>query len=135
MSNHDRNVKLTLKDLIAKKAAKQAARNWSEEVFIDSLEGEITVSHPGEKIMFKTFDMVDGSSSAEDAVYANAFVIYHAVKLFQSQELMDEFDVKDNVDIVRHLLTPVEINELAQLIMERSGFAKGEQVKEKAKNS
>lgn len=135
MSNHDRNVKLTLKDLIAKKAAKQAAKNWSEDVHIESLGGDITVQHPGEKILFKVIDMVDGSGTAEDAVYANAFAVYHAVKLFQSPELHEEYGVMDNIDIVRELLSPFEINELAQLIMERSGFTKAEQVKENAKNS
>lgn len=128
----DRGVKLTLSDLIAKKAQKEAAQNRTEDVFIEGLQGCITVHNPDKKILYKAIDMM--GESTEDTIYANAFLIYNAVKDFQSPELLKAYEVKDNVEIVFKLLTLAEISDVATTIMELTGFAKPEQVKKNLKN-
>jgi len=128
----DRNVKLALADLIAKKAAKEAAQNRTEEVYVDSLEGSLTIHVPPRSSIYKAMDM--GGDNMEDSMYSNAFLIYHAVKEFQSQELLEAYGVKDNIDIVFSLLTPVEIAEVSTKIMQLSGYAKPEQIQSNLKN-
>lgn len=131
MANKIRDTKLTLSDLIAKKAAKEAAQNFSEDIYVDSLEGCITVTNPGKSALYKCMDMVDREST-ETTIYANAYLIYHSVKVFQDSALQDAYECKDPIEIVGKLLTPVEIGEVATRIIELSGFTK---VDEETKNS
>lgn len=128
----DRNVKLTLADLIAKKEAKEAAKNRTQEVYIESLDGCITIHAPSLSTIFKAMDMIN--DSAEASMYSNAYLIYHSVKEFQNPELLQAYEVKDNIDIVFALLTPLEIGEVATKVMQLAGFAKPEEVDKKIKN-
>jgi hypothetical protein len=123
--------KLTLADLIAKKAEKEAKQNRTEDVYIESLGGHITIQNPPRSVIYKAIDMM--GDSAEDNVYANAYLIYHSVKMFQEKELHDAYEVKDPVEIVGKLLEPVEINEVATKIMTLAGFAKPEDVEKNLK--
>lgn len=131
MGNKSRDTKLTLNDLIAKKAAKEAAQNFSEDIYIDSLEGCITVTNPGKSAVYKCMDMMDREST-ETTIYANAYLIYHAVKVFQDATLQEAYECKDPIEIVGKLLTPIEIGEVAYRITELCGFGK---VDEEIKNS
>lgn len=132
MANKTRDTKLTLSALIAKKAAKEAAQNFNEDIYIDSLEGEITLTHPGKKICYKAMDMI--GESTEENLYANCFLIYHAVKLFQDPELHVAYEVKDPVDIVDKLLTVSEIGKVSSRVMELTGFANVNQADDEVKN-
>lgn len=132
MANKDRDVKLTLSALIAKKADKEAARNRSEDMYIESLGGSITVTAPNRSIFYKAVDMTE--DSVESQVYSNMFLIYNSVSLFRNQELLEAYDVIDNVEIVDRLLTVVEIKEVANKVMELGGFANPTKEKEELKN-
>lgn len=132
MANKDRDVKLTLASLIAKKADKEAARNRSEDMYIESLGGSITVTAPNRSVFYKAVDMTE--DSVESQVYSNMFLIYNSVSLFRNQELLEAYDVIDNVEIVDRLLTVVEIKEVANKVMELGGFAKPAKEKEELKN-
>lgn len=132
MANKKREVKLTLADLIAKKAAKEAQQNRTEDVYIDSLGGSISVHNPNKSVIYKVMGKM--GENIEDNVYANAELIYHSVKYFQNAELLEAYEVKEPVEIVGKLLEPYEINEVATRIMEISGFAKPEEVESNIKN-
>lgn len=132
MANKERDVKLTLSALIAKKAEKEAARNRSEDMYIESLGGSITVTAPSRSIFYKAIDMTE--DTVESQVYSNMFLVYNAVSLFRNQELLDAYEVIDNVDIVDRLLTIAEIKEVANKVMELGGFSKPEEVQEEVKN-
>lgn len=127
-----RDTKLTLADLIAKKAEKEAQKNRTEDVYVESLGGSITIHRPANKIIYQAIDM--DNSGIEDKLYANAYLIYHSVKSFQEKELHEAYGVKEPVEVVFQLLEPIEIKEVAEKIMEISGFAKVEQVEKNSKN-
>lgn len=131
--NQKRDVKLTLSALIAKKADKEAARNRSEDMYIESLGGCITIDVPIRSILYKAIDMT--GDTTESQVYANMFIIYNAVSLFRNPELLEAYDIKDNVEIVDRLLTIAEIREVAERVLELAGFSKPEEVKQEQKNS
>lgn len=133
MANKEHDVKLTLSALIAKKADKEAARNRSKDIYIDSLEGTITVKAPKRSIFYKSFDM--SGDTVESQMYANMFLIYNAISLFQNQELLDAYEIIDNVEIVDRLLTPAEIKVVAEEILALGGFSKPEEAGEEVKNS
>lgn len=132
MANKDRDVKLTLAALIAKKADKEAARNRSEDMYIESLGGSITVTAPNRSIFYKAVDMTE--DTLESQVYSNMFLVYNAVSLFRNQELLEAYEVIDNVEIVDRLLTVAEIKEVANKVMVLGGFSKPEEVQEEIKN-
>lgn len=132
MANKKRDTKLTLEALIAKKAEKEAERSRSEEVYIDSLGGAITVTTPSRNIFYKAMDMAGDTLSSQ--VYANKFLIYNAVPVFRSKELLEAYEVSDNVEIVDILLTMAEINELTEKLMVLGGITKPEKVQEEVKN-
>lgn len=126
------NKKLTLADLIAKKREKQAEKSRIEPFYVTSLGGEVEVSNPGASAVYRIMDMP--SDTTEDGVYANATLIYQAVKLFHTPELHDEFETKDPIDIVLILLTPAEIKLLAEKVMEIAGFSSPEEMSNDVKN-
>lgn len=132
MANQKRDVKLTLTDLVAKKAEKEAARTRSEDVYVESLGGYLTVQSPPRNIFFKSIDM--SGDTTESQVYANMFLIYNSVSLFRNSELLAEYDVTDNVEIVEKLLEFHEIKDLAEKAMELSGFMKPQKLDEEIKN-
>ncbi|MGQ7276640.1 phage tail assembly chaperone [Brevibacillus thermoruber] len=117
-----RDTKLTLADLIAKKAEKEAQANRSEEMYIESLGGSITVHTPKKSVVFKSIDMT--GDSVEDNMYANAYLVYESVPMFQDKSLHEAYEVKEPVQIVEKLLLPVEIKEVAEKAMELAGFTK-----------
>lgn len=134
MSNHKRDVKLTLADLIAKKADKEEARNKTEEVYVESLGGTIMVHIPERSVLYKAMDMIGDNSNAEDTMYANAYLIYNSVKEFREADLLSAYEVKDPVEIVGKLLEIYEIGEVAERILAISGFSKPEKARDDIKN-
>lgn len=130
MSNqHKRDVKLTLADLIAAKATKEAQRSVTADVYIASLGGCITVYRPERKVLYKAGDLA-GETMAEK-MYSNAYLVYNSCKSLQTTDLQEAYGVSDPIDIVYALLDPIEINDAAEKIMEISGFTR---VEEEVKN-
>lgn len=134
MSNHKRDVKLTLADLIAKKADKEAARTRTKDVYVESLGGLITIQAPERSVLYKGMDMIGDNSNAEDTMYANAFLIYNSVKDFREPDLLAAYEVKDPIEIVGKLLELFEIAEVSEEILALTGFSKPEKVKNDTKN-
>lgn len=132
MANKKKDIKLTLADLIAKKAEKEAQQNKIEDIYIESLGGSITIQSPSKSIVYKAIDMT--TDKIEDKMLANCYLIYNSVKDFQKPELHEAYEIKDPLQIVEKLLEPFEINEVANKIMELSGFSKPEQIEEDLKN-
>ncbi|SDT22105.1 hypothetical protein SAMN05444162_3455 [Paenibacillaceae bacterium GAS479] len=128
-----RDTKLTLADLIAKKADKQAVKFKSEDVYIDGLGGTVTITVPSKSVIYKAIDMMD-RTSLESVMYANCFLIYNSIKELQSAELLEAYDISDNVLIVDELLTIAEVNELTNKIMVLAGVNKPEEVESELKN-
>lgn len=127
-----RDTKLTLADLIAKKAAKEAEQNRTVDIYVESLGGSITVQNPKKNVVYKTIDMT--GESAEDNMYANAYLVYNSVSMFQDKSLHEAYEVKDPIEIVEKLLLPVELKQVADKIMELAGFNKPEDTIENVKN-
>lgn len=125
---HTRDTKLTLSDLIAKKAAKEAQKTVTAEVFIPSLEGSITVFRPDRHVLYKSGDM--SGETISEKMYANAFLVYNSCKAFQTPELQEAYGVSDPVDIVSEMLDPIEIQEVAEKITQISGWTKVEATQE-----
>ncbi|MEC0107271.1 hypothetical protein P4H27_10015 [Paenibacillus taichungensis] len=124
--------KLSLTDLIGKKVEKEAEKNRTSTVYVAGLGGEIEVSNPGERVVYGIMDM--DSTTSENAMYANAKLVYQSVKLFQEKELQDHYEVVDPIDIVFRLLKPVEIKLVAEEIMQLAGFSDPEAMRQALKN-
>ncbi|MDN4093576.1 hypothetical protein QYF48_12195 [Brevibacillus agri] len=126
-----RDTKLTLADLIAKKAAKEeSSKNKTTSIYVKSLDGELEIEVPNRKIIYQVIDMT--GESMESKMYANAYLVYHSVKLFRQPEMIE--GKSDPVDIVFDMLEPYEIGEIQSKIMELSGFVKPEETFEELKN-
>lgn len=114
--------KLVLADLIAKKLEKESKRAKTEDVFIKSLGGDITVQVPEDRVVMKAIDvMKDGD--IESVMEAYGYLIYHSVELFKNTELHNEYEVQVPTDIVYKLLELNERLELGDKIMKMSGLA------------
>ncbi|MWC26632.1 phage tail assembly chaperone [Paenibacillus sp. MMS18-CY102] len=119
-----KNTKLTLAALIEKKAAREVRANRTEEVFVDSLDGMLTLSVPPKDIVYKSIDMQQEGNSVADTMYSNALVIYHSVELFRDPELLKAYEVSDNIEIVSKILEPYEVNDIAVKVLELGGYSK-----------
>lgn len=122
--------KLTLAEIIAKKAEKKNKEHTTEDVFVESLGGDITIRRVSKEIVYRALDMM--GETASNNVYANAYIVYHGVAEFQSQELTN--DEKEPVNVVYNLLELYEISDLASKIMKLSGVIKPEDTANEVKN-
>lgn len=122
MANKAKETKLVLADLIAKKLEKESKRAKTEDVFIESLGGDVTVQVPEDRVVMKAIDMMK-DESMEGIMEAYVYVIYHSVELFKNTELHNEYEVQVPTDIVYKLLELNERLELGDKIMKLSGLA------------
>lgn len=116
------NTKLTLNDLIAKKAEKANKRNKTEDVYLDSLGGMVTIRVPEDRVILKAMDMMK-DETIEGVMQAYVYAIYYSVDLFQDPKLHEEYEVQDPTDIVVKLLDLGERLSLGDQIMKLSGLA------------
>lgn len=132
MANNKRDTKLTIADLIAKKTEKLNKQNKTQEYHVESLDGTITIEAPNKKIIYQAVDM--RSDKFEDIMSANIFVVYNSVKFFQDKSLQEAWEVVEPTDVVEKILDIWEINEIATIAMDISGFKKPGQIEDDVKN-
>lgn len=125
--------KLTLKDLIAKKVIKDKQKNLKEDIYVESLEGEITFEKPQEEDVLAAMDKISGDTSVQENADAIVSFIYKSCPMLRNKELQDAYGVKDPKDIVKELFTLSERDEIGQKLLKMSGI-KMKEVAEKVKN-
>lgn len=125
--------KLTLKDLIAKKTIKDEQKYLKEDIYVESLEGEIRFEKPQEEDVLATMDKISGDSSAQENADAIVSFIYKSCSMLRNKELQDAYGVKDPKDIVKELFTLSERDEIGQKLLKMSGI-KMKEVAENVKN-
>lgn len=132
MSN-EKNKKLTLQDLIAKKVIKDEQKNLKKDIYVESLEGEITFERPGEEDVIAAMDKMGDNTSTQDTIDAIATFIYKSCPMLRDKELQDTYEVKDPTDIVKELFTLSERDAIGQELLKMSGV-KIKEIKEEIKN-
>lgn len=121
----NKNTKLTLASLIQKKANKATQEVKTKDVYVASLDAEITLSSVKRNVIYNITD--NDADTLEEKMYMNSLVVYHGVSLFQHADFVGD---GDPADAVNDVLEPYEINELAETLMILSGFAKSDKVDE-----
>lgn len=126
----DKHVKLTLEDLIAKKAQREQDKFKMKECYIESLDGYITIQKCDLKLVLDSIDSINADDSMTNVVQVDKNLIYNSVPLFKSKELLAQYDLVEPYDIVSELLELGEILKLGDEILSLHGLDKiGESVK------
>lgn len=88
----NRDVKLTLADIMAKKAARVTRAIKIESVYVESLEGYLTVTEPSRGLIYQYVDRINDAKlgGAEEAALAQCFLISQCVSEFKDQDFYAE---------------------------------------------
>lgn len=98
------NKKVSLEQLIKKKLEKDGKKNASKEIYVEALNGSITVTNPSDSQRIEFADKTK-SGSYVDMMEAYEKLIYDCCPMLHSQELQKEIDVDYPYDTVRGPLT------------------------------
>ena len=111
--------KLTIKELIAQKEALKSRKKKTANLFVESLEGEITIESPTSDIM-----LTAQSEGETDAVRADRYLVYKCVKdpNLSDKELQEAYGCVEPIDIVKEIFQPGEVSKIAVEIMNLGGY-------------
>lgn len=99
----DKTKKLTLEALIARKAQREADKLAFKEVYVDALEGSLTLK----KLPAMRFAAMMGKYDSENFVENLEFeveLVYASCPMLQDKGLQEAYGVKDPLDIVLAVL-------------------------------
>ncbi|SMG58198.1 hypothetical protein [Paenibacillus aquistagni] len=117
----NRDPRLTLADLVAKKLQKQEKKRKTKDYFVPSLEGNVLIEQPEEAIVLKSMDMM-GDGNLTSIVAAYDYLIYNSIAVFRDPELHKEYEIIDPIDIVSALLELNERFQIGEAITKMSGI-------------
>ena len=114
----NRNTKITLKELIARKEQMLEAKRKekTKDLYIKSLDGVITIQSVEKSVILEAQEM-EGNSGDTYAVYQS--VIEPPLK---STELQKEFECVEPMEIVEKIFAPGEIAQIAVEVLKVSGY-------------
>lgn len=127
------NKKLDLNALIAKKAQKEADRVQFRNIFVKSLDGEITAKKPDKSLLLETMDAINDNINMTELYDVNKHLIYSCVKVLRDKTLQEEYDCKQPDDIVDKLFETEEVLEIGSMLLDWNG--KFKEMKSDIKNS
>lgn len=118
------NKQLTIADLLAKKEKLKQGNRRTANLYIESLDGEITIQEPERSVAIEALAMAQDDSRSE---MADPYIVYHCVIQpdLKDQQLQKEFGCVEPTDIVGILFRPGEIAAISGHALKLAGFGEG----------
>lgn len=123
------NKTITVKDLISKKEEIKNRKNETTELFVKSLEGNITIKKPDRQLCLEAIEM-------EDTQRADIFVVYNCVVEpdLRNGDLAKAFDLVEPDEIVAAIFEPGEITNISKECLKFAGYLDSVEVIKDLKN-
>lgn len=112
----------SFEDLIARKAQRDADKNKTIDIYVQSFDRALTFHRPPQKEIYELVNEVD-NSTFENSVSSTAKVIYHCCKQLQDPKLHKELDIADPYDVVASLIETCDIQLIGEELMAFLGLA------------
>lgn len=131
---NSKSKKLTFNDIIARKILVDEKKNAKLNIYVESLEGELEFKKPTEEIVLNLIDKLEAKQTCGDLTSIDALrefdkLIYLCCPTLQNNELKKEFEIIEDVNIVKELLTVDERTNIGKQIIKFSGCSMEEAVK------
>ena len=120
--------KVSLDQLIRKKLDKDNRRTATKEIYIESLDGNITFTNPSDSQRIEYSEKVK-SGSYVDLIEGTTRLIYDCCPMLQSKELQESIDVSYPYDTVKAIF---EIDEITNIGVKLSNYFEEEETGENA---
>ncbi len=116
-------MKITVKNLLAQKEQLKNKKEVKEDLYIDSLGGDITVKEPSSELCVESFEMAQTGDSSR----ADAHIVYNCViePTLKDEELQKEYACVEPSDIVKMIFKPGEIAAISGHCMTMAGYGTG----------
>lgn len=113
----DKKTKLTLEELVRRKVQMLEAKGKpkTEELYIESLDGTITITAPTRALVMDSQNMGDNAE-------ADAYFVLQIVTDPPLTQVAKEYGVAEPIDIVDILFTPGEVSQIAQRGLALAGY-------------
>lgn len=114
----DKKTKITLEELVRRKMQKLDAKKKpkTEELYIDSLEGTVTITAPTRAVIMDAQGM-------DDALESDAYFVLQLVTDPPLKQVAKEYGVSEPTEIVDILFTPGEVSQIAQRGLDLAGYS------------
>lgn len=123
-------MKADFKDLLARKMAKDSAKDKTKDVMVSSMGKEMTFRKPSDSLVLEIMDEIGDNSSTSDTVSAFKKLIYLTCDMLQDPDLQKELDIKDPYQTVDTIFSLGDVMEIGEQLMDLIDV-----VGEKVKNS
>ena len=124
----DKNTKITLSELIARKEQMLDSKKnkKTKDLYINSLDGIITIDAPTGQIAKEAQDMTDGDE----------YVVYQCViePNLKNKELRDAYGCIEPMEIVKKIFDPGEIPQIAMECIKLAGYVDSVKAVDEVKN-
>lgn len=128
------NVKIvSLEQLIKKKLERDNRKMATKEIFVKSLNANITVKNPSDEQILR-FKDTGNTGRYSDIMKAYTQLIYDCCPILHSKELQDSIDVKYPYDTVSAIFDIEEVSEIGVKILHLFDDEEETDVEEKVKN-
>ena len=104
-------IKVSLKQLIEKKLAKDGKKIATKDIYIESLGGNITFNNPTDSARIEYSEKVK-SGSYVDMIEGMIKLIYDSCPMLRSKELQESIEVEYPYDTVREIFDVDEISDI-----------------------
>lgn len=120
--NKEKSKKLTLEDIIAKKAQKEESKIAFRDIEVKSLGGILTFEKPKKEDLFETIDKAEEGRDTESAYNAYTKLIYNCCPMLKKKELQDAYGAKFTA-IVDKLFETGEVLTIGNELIEFGGIS------------
>jgi len=125
---------VSLEQLIKKKLEKDGKRNATKEVYIKSLDANLTVRNPSDTQKIEFADKTK-TGSYIDMMEAYGKLIYDCCPMLHSKELQESIEVQYPYDTVKAIFDTEEITEIGIKVLNFFDDEEEDNADEKLKNS
>ncbi len=114
--------KLTIKELLAKKEEMKSRKVQEADLYIESLDAEITIIAPLQTLILEAQE-----ESEKDNSRGDEYIVFHCVKepYLKDKALQEAYGCAEPLDIVSKIFLPGEISGIASEIIKLAGFGTG----------
>jgi hypothetical protein len=117
--------KLTIKELLAQKDQLKKKLKRVQDLYVESLDAEITIQEPEREIALEGLEMAQEGKSDE----ADVYIVYNSViePNLKDKELQKEYSCVEPTDIVKMLFRSGEISAISGFALQLAGYGQGVQ--------
>lgn len=114
---------ISIKDLLAKKEQLKKKKQSTEMLFIESLDGYITIKEPTRDFCLESLEM----AQSVDSDKADIHIVYNSVTEpnLKDKDIQKEFGCVAPTDIVEMLFKPGEISAISGHCLQLAGYGNG----------